>query len=86
MGFSINLLTLLALVLAIGLIVDDAIVVLENIHRRMHDYGETPLVAAFRGTRQIAFAVIATTLVLVAVFVPLAFCRATSAGCSRSSP
>ncbi|KAA0011324.1 efflux RND transporter permease subunit [Billgrantia pellis] len=73
MGFSINLLTLLALVLAIGLIVDDAIVVLENIHRRMHDYGETPLVAAFRGSRQIAFAVIATTLVLVAVFVPLGF-------------
>ncbi|GAA0567859.1 efflux RND transporter permease subunit [Halomonas salifodinae] len=71
MGFSINLLTLLALVLAIGLIVDDAIVVLENIHRRMHDHGETPLVAAFRGTRQIAFAVIATTLVLIAVFVPL---------------
>ncbi|QTP54468.1 efflux RND transporter permease subunit [Billgrantia sulfidoxydans] len=73
MGFSINLLTLLALVLAIGLIVDDAIVVLENINRRMHDYGETPLVAAFRGTRQIAFAVIATTLVLIAVFVPLSF-------------
>ncbi|QTP58600.1 efflux RND transporter permease subunit [Billgrantia antri] len=73
MGFSINLLTLLALVLAIGLIVDDAIVVLENITRRMHDYGETPLVAAFRGTRQIAFAVIATTLVLIAVFVPLSF-------------
>lgn len=71
MNFSINLLTLLALVLAIGLIVDDAIVVLENINRRMHDYGETPLVAAFRGTRQIAFAVIATTLVLIAVFVPL---------------
>ncbi|MFW3613990.1 efflux RND transporter permease subunit [Billgrantia antri] len=73
MGFSVNLLTLLALVLAIGLIVDDAIVVLENITRRMHDYGETPLVAAFRGTRQIAFAVIATTLVLIAVFVPLSF-------------
>ncbi len=73
MGFTINLLTLLALVLAIGLIVDDAIVVLENIHRRMHDHGETPLVAAFRGTRQIAFAVIATTLVLIAVFVPLSF-------------
>jgi len=71
MNFSINLLTLLALVLAIGLIVDDAIVVLENINRRMHDYSETPLVAAFRGTRQIAFAVIATTLVLVAVFLPL---------------
>lgn len=73
LGFSINLLTLLALVLAIGLIVDDAIVVLENINRRMHEYGETPLVAAFRGTRQIAFAVIATTLVLIAVFVPLSF-------------
>ncbi|MBF8224398.1 efflux RND transporter permease subunit [Halomonas sp. 328] len=71
LGFSINLLTLLALVLAIGLIVDDAIVVLENINRRMHEYGETPLVAAYRGTRQIAFAVIATTLVLIAVFVPL---------------
>ncbi|MEQ6916601.1 efflux RND transporter permease subunit [Halomonas aquatica] len=71
MGFTINLLTLLALVLAIGLIVDDAIVVLENIHRRMQEFGETPLVAAFRGTRQIAFAVIATTLVLIAVFIPL---------------
>ncbi|HAR07475.1 MAG TPA: multidrug transporter AcrB, partial [Cobetia sp.] len=65
MGFTINLLTLLALVLAIGLVVDDAIVVLENIHRRMHLYGETPLVAAFRGARQLAFAVIATSLVLI---------------------
>jgi multidrug efflux pump len=73
LGFSINILTLLALVLAIGLVVDDAIVVLENIHRRMEQYGETPLVAAFRGTRQVAFAVIATTVVLVAVFVPIAF-------------
>ncbi|MBN8410647.1 efflux RND transporter permease subunit [Halomonas cupida] len=73
MGFTINLLTLLALVLAIGLVVDDAIVVLENIHRRMHLYGETPLVAAFRGARQLAFAVIATSLVLIAVFVPLSF-------------
>ncbi|MGM0691475.1 MAG: efflux RND transporter permease subunit, partial [Pseudomonadota bacterium] len=72
-GFTINLLTLLALVLAIGLIVDDAIVVLENINRRIQEYGETPLVAAFRGTRQIAFAVVATTLVLVAVFLPLSF-------------
>ncbi|RTQ99630.1 efflux RND transporter permease subunit [Halomonas nitroreducens] len=71
MGFTINLLTLLALVLAIGLIVDDAIVMLENIHRRMQEHGETALVAAYRGSRQIAFAVIATTLVLVAVFVPL---------------
>ncbi|MBN2871385.1 MAG: efflux RND transporter permease subunit [Halothiobacillaceae bacterium] len=72
-GFTINLLTLLALVLAIGLIVDDAIIVLENVNRRIQEYGETPLVAAFRGTRQIGFAVVATTLVLIAVFVPLTF-------------
>ncbi|MCG6868852.1 MAG: efflux RND transporter permease subunit [Gammaproteobacteria bacterium] len=73
LGFSINILTLLALVLAIGLVVDDAIVVLENIHRRMEEYGETRLVAAFRGTRQVGFAVVATTVVLIAVFVPIAF-------------
>lgn len=73
LDFSVNLLTLLALVLAIGLIVDDAIVVLENIHRRMDEKGETPLVAAFRGTRQVGFAVIATSLVLISVFVPIAF-------------
>ncbi|TDR23362.1 efflux RND transporter permease subunit [Marinicella litoralis] len=73
LGFSINLLTLLALVLAIGLVVDDAIVVLENIVRRMQEKGETPLVAAYRGSRQVGFAVIATTLVLVAVFVPITF-------------
>ncbi|MEO1661220.1 MAG: efflux RND transporter permease subunit [Pseudomonadota bacterium] len=73
LGFSINLLTLLAMVLAIGLVVDDAIVVLENISRRMKEYGETPLVAAFKGTRQVGFAVVATTLVLVAVFVPITF-------------
>jgi multidrug efflux pump len=71
-GFSINLLTLLALVLAIGLVVDDAIVVLENICRRIEE-GEPPLSAAFNGTRQVSFAVIATTLVLVAVFVPITF-------------
>ncbi len=73
LGFSLNILTLLALVLAIGLVVDDAIVVLENIHRRMETHGETRLVAAFRGTRQVGFAVIATTVALVAVFVPIAF-------------
>ena len=72
MGYSINLLTLLALVLAIGLVVDDSIVVLENIHRRLLT-GETPLVAAYLGARQVGFAVIATTLVLVAVFVPITF-------------
>jgi multidrug efflux pump len=73
LGFSVNLLTLLALVLAIGLVVDDAIVVLENIFRRMAEKGESPLVAAYRGTRQVGFAVVATSLVLVAVFVPIAF-------------
>jgi multidrug efflux pump len=73
LGFSVNLLTLLALVLAIGLVVDDAIVVLENIYRRMAEKGESPLVASFNGTRQVGFAVIATSLVLVAVFVPIAF-------------
>jgi len=71
-GFTINLLTLLALVLAIGLVVDDAIVVLENVQRRT-DLGEPPLVAARRGTAQVAFAVIATTAVLAAVFLPVAF-------------
>jgi len=73
LGFSVNLLTLLALVLAIGLVVDDAIVMLENIHRRIDQYGETPLVAAYRGARQVGFAIVATTAVLVAVFVPIAF-------------
>ena len=73
LDFSINIITLLALVLAIGLVVDDAIVVLENIHRRMEEYGETRLVAAYRGTRQVGFAVVATTVVLVFVFVPIAF-------------
>jgi multidrug efflux pump len=73
-GYSINLVTLLALALSIGLVVDDAIVVLENAHRRIED-GEPPLLAAFNGTRQVAFAVIATTVVLVSVFAPVAFLR-----------
>jgi multidrug efflux pump len=71
-GLSINLLTLLALVMAIGLVVDDAIVVLENIYYRI-ERGETPLVAAYEGARQVAFAVIATTAVVCAVFVPIMF-------------
>jgi multidrug efflux pump len=71
-GFTINLLTLLAVVLCIGLVVDDAIVVVENIQRRA-DLGEPPLVAARRGTAQVAFAVIATTVVLVSVFLPIGF-------------
>jgi len=70
--FSVNVLTLLALVLAIGLVVDDAIVVLENIYRRI-EKGENPIAAAFHGTRQVAFAVIATTVVLVSVFLPITF-------------
>ena len=70
LGYSVNVLTLLALVLAIGLVVDDAIVVLENIHRHIEE-GEPPLLAALRGARQIGFAVIATTIVLIAVFVPI---------------
>ncbi|MEE4660994.1 MAG: efflux RND transporter permease subunit, partial [Halieaceae bacterium] len=70
--YSLNLLTLLALVLSIGLVVDDSIVVLENIHRRLAK-GESPLVAAYRGGRQVGFAVIATTAVLIAVFVPITF-------------
>ena len=72
LGFSINLLTLLALVLAIGLVVDDAIVVLENVYRRIEE-GEPPLRAAYYGTRQVGFAVIATTVVLVSVFLPITF-------------
>ena len=72
LGFSLNLLTLLALVLAIGLVVDDAIVVVENIQRRL-DHGEPPLVAAERGARQVFFAVVATTVVLLSVFAPLLF-------------
>jgi multidrug efflux pump len=70
MDFSVNLLTLLALVLAIGLVVDDAIVVLENIVRRIQK-GEPALLAASRGAKQVGFAVIATTLVLISVFIPI---------------
>ena len=72
--FSINLFTLMALVLAIGIVVDDAIVMLENIVRRI-ELGETPLVAAYNGAKQVSFAIIATTVVLVAVFVPLIFIK-----------
>ncbi|MAL11327.1 MAG: multidrug transporter AcrB [Maricaulis sp.] len=71
-GFSINTLTLLALVLSIGLVVDDSIVVLENIQRRA-DLGEPRQLAALLGGRQVFFAVVATTAVVVAVFVPLIF-------------
>ncbi|MGL6043250.1 MAG: efflux RND transporter permease subunit, partial [Sandaracinobacteroides sp.] len=72
LGYSLNLLTLLAFVLAIGIVVDDAIVVLENIYFRI-EKGEPPLAAAFNGARPVAFAVVATTIVVCAVFVPLYF-------------
>mgnify|MGYP002718162591 CR=1 FL=1 len=75
--FSINLLTLLALVLCIGLVVDDAIVVVENVQRRI-DLGEPPLVASKRGTAQVAFAVIAMTLTLAAVYAPIGFMQGTT--------
>ena len=73
-GFSINLFTLMALVLAIGIVVDDAIVMLENIVRRI-ELGDSPLVAAYKGAKQVSFAIIATTVVLVAVFIPLVFIK-----------
>lgn len=71
-GFSINILTLFALILAIGIVVDDAIVVLENIARRV-GMGEPPLVAGVRGAKEVTFAVIATSLTLITVFVPISF-------------
>ncbi len=72
LDYTINLLTLLAMILAIGMVVDDAIVMLENIHRRIEE-GDSPLKAAFLGAREVGFAIIATTLVLVAVFMPITF-------------
>jgi multidrug efflux pump len=71
-GFSINTLSLLAMVLAIGLVVDDAIVMLENIYRHIEN-GMKPLDAAFKGSREIAFAIVAMTITLSAVYLPFAF-------------
>ncbi len=75
LGFSINNLTLLALTLAIGIVVDDAIIVLENAYRHQEELGEDPETAAREGTREIGFAVVATTICLIAVFTPLAFLK-----------
>ncbi|SFP96209.1 multidrug efflux RND transporter permease subunit [Pseudomonas borbori] len=72
MGYSINLLTLLAMVLAIGLVVDDAIVVVENIHRHIEE-GKTPLDAALEGAREIAVPVVSMTITLAAVYAPIGF-------------
>ncbi len=78
LGFTINNFTLLALILAIGIVVDDAIIVMENAYRHQEELGETPVDAARKGTSEIAFAVIATTVALVAVFSPLAFLQGTT--------
>ncbi|MGO1541971.1 MAG: efflux RND transporter permease subunit [Luteimonas sp.] len=72
MGFTINLLTLLAMVLAIGIVVDDAIIVLENIHRHIEE-GLTPTEAALKGARELAWPVVAMTTTLVAVYLPIGF-------------
>lgn len=78
LGFTINTLTLLSLILAIGIVVDDAIIVMENAYRHQEELREDPATAALKGTREIAFAVISTTVALVAVFSPLAFLRGTT--------
>ena len=75
LGFSINNFTLLALTIAIGIVVDDAIIVLENAYRHQEELGKSPEQAARDGTREIGFAVVATTASLMAVFVPLAFLK-----------
>src|SRR2546430_1707009 len=78
LGFSINNFTLLALTIAIGIVVDDAIIVLENAFRHQEELHEAPELAATNGTNEIGFAVIATTIALVAVFTPLGFLRGTA--------
>ncbi len=78
LGFSINNFTLLALTIAIGIVVDDAIIVLENAFRHQEELHEAPEQAAVNGTNEIGFAVIATTIALVAVFTPLGFLRGTA--------
>ncbi len=78
LGFSINLLTLFGLVLAIGIVCDDAIVVVENVERNIEDLGLTPKDATFRAMEEVTGPVIATTLVLIAVFVPVAFLSGTT--------
>ena len=73
MGFTLNMLTMLALTLAVGIVIDDAIVVLENIYRFIEEKGMSPMQAAVEGTREIGLAVLATTLSLVAIFAPVGF-------------
>lgn len=78
LGYTLNNFTLLALILAIGIVVDDAIIVLENAYRRQEELGESPETAALLGTREIAAPVVAVTLSLIAVFLPLAFLTGTT--------
>jgi HAE1 family hydrophobic/amphiphilic exporter-1 len=73
LGFTINTFTLLAMILAIGLVVDDAIVMLENIFRHNHELGKKPIQAAFDGSKEIGFAVVAMTITLASVFLPIGF-------------
>ena len=73
MGFTLNMLTMLALTLSVGIVIDDAIVVLENIYRFIEEKGMPPIQAAIEGTREIGLAVLATTLSLVAIFAPVGF-------------
>jgi HAE1 family hydrophobic/amphiphilic exporter-1 len=73
LGFTINTFTLLAMILAIGLVVDDAIVMLENIFRHNHELGKTPMQAAFDASKEIGFAVVAMTITLASVFLPIGF-------------
>jgi HAE1 family hydrophobic/amphiphilic exporter-1 len=73
LGFSINTFTLLAMILAIGLVVDDAIVMLENIFRHNHELGKSPMQAAFDASKEIGFAVVAMTITLASVFLPIGF-------------
>ncbi len=85
LGFSVNNFSLMALILAVGFVVDDAIVVLENIVRHI-EHGETPMQAALKGGREIGFTILSMTLSLAAVFIPVLFMGGSSGGCSRSSP
>ena len=73
MGFTLNMITMLALTLMVGVVIDDAIIVLENIYRYMEEKGESPYQAAMNGTKEIGLAVLATTMSLLAVFLPVGF-------------
>ena len=85
MGFTLNNMTLLGITLAVGIVIDDAIVVLENIFRYIEEKNCTPFEAAIQGTREVALAVMATTLSLVVIFLPIAFMTGYASGSSTRS-